>query len=158
MPRITIPHSWISKLSKENQLIELNNTVRCTIKKSDIHGIGVFTLRRIKEGERCYCTPEIEPKFYNIPYASLSKLLPEIRELIVARWASVVNGSVFQSPNADQSLLMFMNHQRFPNCNYDVMTDTSLRDIEKGEEVTEDYCFMENATKVYPWLVCDEGH
>lgn len=120
---------------------------------SKIHGIGVFALRNIYKGERCYCTPNIIPKFYNIPFGSLNKLFPEVKELVLARWASIVNGSVFQSPNDDAKLLMFVNHSYQPN--YDVVSDTALYDIVEGEEITEDYCAMENAEKVYSFLKCD---
>ena len=150
MPKITIPNEWVSNLSKERQIFELNSEVRCKVAPSPIHGIGVFALRDIKKGERCYCTPRFEPKFYNIPFGSLSKLFPEIKALILDRWASIVNGSVFRSPNDDAGLLFFINHCHVPN--YDVVSDTALFDIKSGEEVLEDYRAMDNAEKVYSWL------
>jgi len=150
MPNIRVPIEYISKLSKEEQIIELNNTVRCKLAQSNIHGVGVFAIRAISKGERCYCTPNMIPKFYNIPFGSLSKLLPEIKELVLQRWASVVNGSLFQSPNDDAGLLFFINHSDNPN--YDVVSDTALRDIEEGEELLEDYRLMDNADKVYKFL------
>lgn len=152
MPQIQIPSEWLSPLSKDLQIAELNSEVRCTLKPSSIHGIGVFALRDIKQGERCYVSPRMIPKFYNIPFGSLNKLWPYVKELVLARWASVCNGSVFCSPNDDQHLLMFVNHAYDPDCNYDVITDTALKDIAKGEEITEDYRCMENYSKVYPWL------
>lgn len=150
MPRIQVPIEYISKLSNQEQLLELNNTVRCRIAPSTIHGVGVFALRSISKGERLYCTPNMIPKFYNIPFGSLSKLLPEVRELVLSRWASVINGSIFCSPNDDAHLLMFVNHSYSPN--YNVVSDTALRDIQAGEEILEDYSLMENAEKVYKFL------
>ena len=150
MPRIQVPYEYLSKLTQEQQIAELNSEVRCRISQSRIHGVGVVAIRDISKGERCYCTPNMIPKFYNIPYGSLNKLFPEIKELVLDRWASVVNGSVLVSPNDDQSLLMFINHDENPN--YDVVSDTALRDIKKGEEILEDYRVMENAEKVYPFL------
>ena len=153
MPRITIPNEWLSKLSKEHQINQLNNEVRCKVGVSKIDGIGVFALRNIYKGDRCYCTPNMIPKFYNIPFGSLSKLNPEIRELVVARWASIVNGSVFTSPNDDAKLLMFVNHSSdSEKINYDVVSDVALRDIACGEELFEDYRMMDNWQKVYPWI------
>ncbi len=143
---------WMSKLSQNEQIVELNNEVKCTLAPSTIDGIGVFALRNIQRGERCYCVPNLIPKFYNIPFASLNKLFPEVKELVLQRWASVVNGSIFQSPNDDAGLLFFMNHSDNPN--YDVVSDTALRDIQRGEEILEDYCFMQNAEKAYKWLIC----
>jgi len=151
MPRITISNQWLSQKTKDDQINELNSEVRCVLKPSPIHGIGVFAIRDIRKGERLYCTPNLIPKFYDIPFGSLSKLFPEVKELVLQRWASVVNGSVFQSPNDDAGLLFFMNHDSH-NYNYDIISDTALRDIYNGEEITENYCFMENASKVYPSL------
>ena len=150
MPNIRVPIEYISKLTKEEQIIDLNNTVRCKLAQSNIHGVGVFAIRDISKGERCYCTPNMIPKFYNIPFGSLSKLLPEIKALVLDRWASAVNGSIFQSPNDDAGLLFFINHSDNPN--YDVVSDTALRDIECGEELLEDYRLMDNADKVYKFL------
>lgn len=150
MPTIIVPNEYISKLSKNDQVIELNNTVKCKIAPSLVHGVGIIALRDIPQGERCYCTPNIIPKFYNIPYGSLSKLLPEIQEIILERWASVINGSIFQSPNDDVGLLFFINHSDNPN--YDVVSDIALKDIKKGEELLEDYRVMENAEKIFKWL------
>ena len=138
----------MSKLSKENQIAELNSQVRCKLAASPVHGVGVFTIREIKKGERCYCRPNYISRFYNIPFGSLNKLFPEIREIILQRWASVVNGSLFCSPNDDCHLLFFVNHSTDPN--YDLVSDMALRDIPAGRELFEDYRIMENWEKVRP--------
>ena len=160
MPRITIPHQYLSNLSKEEQIIELNNEVRCKLGVSKIHGIGVIALRNIQKGKRCYATPNVIPKFYNIPFGSLNKLLPEVKELVLQRWASIVNGSVFQSPNDDAGLLFFMNHDSH-NSNYDIVSDTATQNIYEGEELKENYRLMDNWEKVYPdlekWTSTDEN-
>ena len=154
---IQIPKEWLSPLSKENQITELNSEVRCKLGQSKTHGVGVFAIRAIQWGERCYCRPTMIPRFYNIPFGSLSKLFPEVKELVLQRWASVVNGSIFCSPNDDAHLLMFINHSC--DANYDVVSDTALRDIKKGEEILENYTAMTNWEKVRPlkenpWLDC----
>ena len=134
----------------EEEIAELNSTVKCKLAPSGIHGIGVLTIRDIKKEEKMYCLPQINPKLYRIPYGSLNKLFPEVKELILQRWASIINGSMFHSPNDDAWLLLFMNHSNDPN--YDKTKDMALRDIKKGEEVTSNYCLMENANKVFPDL------
>ena len=151
MPNIQIPNEWLSRLPKEMQIAELNSEVKCKLAVSDVHGVGVRAIFDIKKGERCYCRPNMIPRFYNIPFGSLSKLFPEVKELVLQRWASVVNGSIFCSPNDDAHLLMFINHSCDPEkINYDVVTDTSLRDIACGEELLEDYRMMDNWEKVRP--------
>ena len=146
--RITIPQEWVSKLTVQQQLLELDNEVKCKLGVSSVHGVGVFAMRDIPHGERCYCTPRMIPRFYTIPFGSLSKLFPEVKELILQRWASVVNHSLFCSPNDDAHLLMFVNHSTDPN--YDVVSDTALKDIRKGEELFENYRMMDNWMKVRP--------
>ena len=69
--------------NKDWQIIELESTVKCTIKPSPIHGIGVFAIKDIKKGDRLYCFPQqTERKFYNVPYGSFNQFSPEVRELI----------------------------------------------------------------------------
>ena len=107
-------------------------------------------MRSIDKGERLYLLPHSPRKWYNVSYANFGKLFPYIREIILARWPSVVNGSAFLAPNDDAWLLSFVNHSDEPN--YHIPTDTALRDIKSGEEVTEDYRSMDNWEKIWPWL------
>ena|SRR3990167_7524599 len=141
-----------TNLTRDEQIIQLNSTVKCRLGQSKIQGVGVIALYDIKRGQKLYCTPnpETHGKFYNLAYSDLSKLFPEIRDLILERWPSIINGSVFQNPNDDAWLILFMNHQ-IP-ANYDPSTDTALEDIPAGHEVYEDYSTMVNAKEVYKFL------
>ena len=136
---------------QEEEIIELNSTVKTKLAPSKIHGIGVFTIRNVAKGERLFCKPDQprQRKWYSVPYGSFSKFFPEVKELLLERWPSVVNGSLFLSPNEVWPIL-FMNHSDDPN--YEVKTDSAVRDIKIGEEVTEDYRLMVNHEKAYPWL------
>ena len=136
---------------QEEQIVELDMTVKCKIASSSIHGVGVFAIRNILKGERLYVKPDAPTprKWYNVPYSSFGKLFPEVRELILERWPAVINGSLFLSPNECWPL-QWMNHSDEPN--YDLRNDSALRDIKKGEEITEDYRLMLNYEKIYPWL------
>src|SRR5574341_1500966 len=95
---------------QEDEIIELNTTVKCKLASSSIHGIGVFAMRDIKKGDKLNCMPNFPPRWYSVPFGSLSKLLPEIKELILQRWPSIVNGSMFVSPNDMGWLCTFINH------------------------------------------------
>ena len=136
---------------QEEEIIELNSTVKTKLAPSNIHGIGVFTIRDVAKGERLFCKPDgpRPRKWYSVPYGSFSKFFPEVKELLLERWPSVVNGSLFLSPNEVWPIL-FVNHSDDPN--YEVKTDSALRDIKSGEEVTEDYRLMVNHEKIYLWL------
>lgn len=134
-------------MTTDEQIAKLNEEVRCTLRPSSIHGIGVFALRDIKKGGRLYCRPE-ELIMYNIPYDRFDEIRPEIREIVLARWPHVVNGMGFVSPDALHS--SFMNHSSTPNYGQD---DSALRDIAIGEEITEDYMiFGEKTKEIYTWL------
>ena len=135
---------------QELQIFTLNNEMKTKLAPSPIHGIGVFTMRSIKAGEKLHCIPSVNPQWYTLPYASLTKLFPEVRELILQRWPSVINGSAFLSPNDTQWLVTYINHHDDPN--YEVATDTALKDIKVGEELTEDYRLMKNYEQIFPWL------
>ena len=133
------------------QIIQLNNEVMVKLAPSEIHGVGVFAIRDIKKGERMYCNPSFVRKFYNIPFSKLNKLRPEIKSLIIERWPSLINFPYFQSPNDDAWPVLFMNHS--DEQNYDYTTDCAIRDIKKGEEITENYKLMKNYEKVCLFLV-----
>ena len=47
-------------------------------------------------------------------------------------------------------LTSYLNHSDDPN--YNAITDTALRDIKTGEEVTVDYKKMENFEKVFKFI------
>ena len=117
---------------------ELNRTVKAKLAPSKIHGIGVFAIRDIKKGERIYAKGREDIKWLNLTEKELSELRPEIKELILQRWPGAILGHSFLSPNNDARLISFMNDGK-DDSNYDPHTDTALRDIRLGEEITEDY-------------------
>ena len=129
---------------QEEEILELNQISKETLKRSEVHGIGVFATRTIRKGEIIYA--DRMPKIYSVPYGSFRKLFLEVKKTILERWPSVVNGSRFIYPDA--RLVSFMNHSDIPN--YDSMTDKALCDIIKGEEIFEDYKLMANWEKVWP--------
>lgn len=112
---------------------ELNNMVWCSLAPSPIHGIGVFAIRDIPKGTLIGCRRMGKQWFSG----NLDVLIPEIRTIVLQRWPLAEKGEPFVCPNDDARLLSFMNHSSNPN--YDKYTDTVLRDIDKGEEITENY-------------------
>ena len=134
------------KEQHENAVKMLSELVKLKIAPSDIHGVGVFTMRDVKKGEKLYADAQYQA--LDIPYKDFKKLRPEIAEYILGRWAPIVNGSHFIYP--DSKMIAFMNHS--DDFNYDAKTDVALRDILEGEEVTENYRDILNYDKVFPWL------
>lgn len=142
-------------MTQEQQILELSHLAKANLGVSKIHGVGVFALRAIPKGRSVFA--DRMPKVYNIPYSSMGKLLTEVKNMILERWPSVVNGSQFIYPDA--RLVSFMNHAfTGDGANYDPATDTALADIKEGEEILEDYTTMPNWEKVWPpgknkWIV-----
>lgn len=120
----------------------LNDTVWCTIKPSKIHGVGIFAIRDIKKGQAMFCQGAGGLWLKT----DLSKVEPEIRKLIVQRWPMEKDGYPFLSPNDDGIMTSFMNYSE--DFNYSEMTDSALRDIKKGEEITKDYGNYKDIIKI----------
>jgi len=124
-------------MTVEEQIKELNETVKCKLAPSKVHGVGVFSVRDIKKGERLHCK-SFERMWFVVPYERFNEIKEEVKELILQRWPLVQQGNIFLSPNDDARLISFMNDGG-EESNYDARTDKALRDIVKGEEVLEDY-------------------
>ena len=138
-------------MNQQDQINELNTVVKCKLAPSKIAGVGVFAISDIQKGDPLYLFPSSNPRWYSVPFGSMSKLYPEVRELILGQWASIANGSHFLSPNDSCWMIVYVNHSDDPN--YQTNGDIALRNIKKGEEITSDYRLMDNYDKVFKWLV-----
>ena len=101
---------------------------RLEIKKSKIHGQGIFATEEILKGtvvERLVGMPQ---HYSSIP---LALLLRRSFEVSKDNYVVAVKGSVG----------WFLNHSDRPNCTYNITTReiTTTRKIRKGEELTLDY-------------------
>lgn len=130
-----------------DQIILLNDIVCIRLARSSIHGVGVFTMRDIKKGEKLYT--DIIPHQFDLPYAKFKKLDKDIREIILGHFPLITQGSHFMYPVTKYSA--FLNHSDTPN--YDAKDDVALQDIPKGEEVTEDYSLIAGYEQIFPWLI-----
>ena len=143
LPKVTKKHI---KEQHENAVKMLNEVVKVKVAPSSIHGVGIVALRDIKKREKVYADAQYQA--LDLPYKMFKKLRPEIAEEILGRWPLIVQGSHFIYP--DCRMQAFCNHADEPN--YDGKTDSALKDIKKGEEITEDYRQTEGYKKVYKWL------
>lgn len=133
--------------AKTKEAIELlNEIVKLRLAPSSINGVGVFAMRDMKKGETLYT--DIIPHQFDVPYAKLKLLTPEIRDILLGHFPLITEGSHFMYPVTKMSA--FLNHSDTPN--YDAKKDVALRKIKAGEEVTEDYRLIPSYEKVYPWL------
>ena len=134
--------------NKDIQATELNSHVKTYLAPSKVHGVGVHAIRDLREGEKLYV--DMIPKLYSFPYSAFNKLFPEVKLHLLSQWPQIVNGSHFAYPTT--RLQAFLNHGKE---NYDAKKDVILQDVKEGEEILENYCNIDNAEKVYPWLKCD---
>jgi len=125
----------------------LNQVVCLRIAPSKIHGVGLFAMRDIPKGTKLFLDKFYE--IYDLKLEHFDKLLPEVRELILERWPQVISGSKFMYPDA--RLQAYCNHSDTPN--YDPHTDLAMKNIKKGEEVTEDYKQIPGWEIAHPWLM-----
>lgn len=133
--------------AKTKEAIELlNEIVKLRLAPSSINGVGVFAMRDMEKGETLYT--DIIPHQFDVPYAKLKLLTPEIRDILLGHFPLITEGSHFMYPVTKMSA--FLNHSDTPN--YDAKKDVALRKIKAGEEVTEDYRLIPSYEKVYPWL------
>lgn len=97
--------------SKDNPLV--------TVKKSKIHGNGLFARKNIKAGE---IIGEVKGK-------------PTKKDGPYVLWIDNLNHGFEVS-----CILKYINHDSSANaCYYDDLTVVALKDIKKGEEITHNY-------------------
>lgn len=114
----------------------LNRTIWCKVAPSPIHGVGVFAVRDILKGQQLTDYYGGVFPFYTLSREEFKELIPEVSELVSQR--TIFRDELpltFMSPNSNQIMQTFMNHSDDANSD----GKFALRDIKKGEEVTENY-------------------
>src|SRR3990167_8503134 len=109
----------------------LNETVWCKIAPSAIHGIGIFAIRDVPQGTKIWTmTGEV------FEAEDFTGFVEEVKNLICDYHTFSDKFKMrFFSPNDFFVPMAFMNHSETPNSKEYL----ALRDIKKGEEITEDY-------------------
>lgn len=129
------------------QVETLSKWVTVKLAPSEIHGIGVVAIKDMPEGTKLFA--DIMPEIFHLPVKTLKNNTPAfVYETLTERWPLVAQGSAFVYP--DTRFVAYMNHSDDPN--YCGKTDTLLRNVKEGEEITEDYRLIEGYEEIYPWL------
>ena len=132
---------------EELQINTLIKWVNVRIAPSDIHGVGIFALKDIPEGTKLYM--DIMPEIFKLPYKKLLNNSPAyIHDIILERWPLIKKGSPFVYPDA--RYVAYCNHSDNPN--FDAKNDVTLTDIKEGEEVTENYRFIEGYEDIFDFI------
>ena len=137
-----------------NSVDYLNNSVFATLKISGIHGIGVVAIRDIPKDTLITdysLQAKSVPMLLSVNLQEFELILPKIKNLILDRnlfqnWHEIL---YFYSPNCEQNLQSFCNHSANPNS----FAMTSLRDIKKDEEITQDYRLMFQGYKPHELII-----
>jgi len=111
--------------------------VSARVGPSAIHGMGCFTNERIAKGQVVW---QFDPRLdLQIPAAEMDALPAPAQEFLrIYGYLEVCDGTPVYTLCGDHA--RHMNHAANPNLlNVNSQTDTALRDIEAGEELTCDY-------------------
>ena len=126
----------------------LNTIQKVYLAPSKIHGIGVFALFDLKKGDKIYA--DEVARIYHIAPGNQSKLFPEIKKMILEQWPRATIEGKFAWPTT--RWIAYMNHSL--KSNYHGGQDVMLKDVKRGEEITENYCLIEGASELFKdWLV-----
>ena len=125
---------------KEQLLAHLQNEVFCRLGVSTIHGIGVFAVRDIPEGENPLAS-RLSYKEVKFSHAELKKLPRGVRKEIEI-FCYYDKDAVFVPEIGMNSMNMaiYLNHSKQPNVRYRKNGQLkALKNIQAGEELFLDY-------------------
>lgn len=122
----------------------LKNNIKTEIAVSPIHGVGVFAIKDIKEGEQVFPIWEYETGIYIIPNETLKEIPTPILILLDKYFINEECGfkvlRLFKGMNFLFHGTSYCNsaYPNIENINMDI-NGVALRDISAGEEILEWY-------------------
>ena len=128
----------------EDVMHHLKNNIKTKIGVSNIHGVGVFAITDIKEGEQVFPKWEWESGIYVIPNNRLDELPTEVLELLDMYFINDECGykiiRLFKGMNFIANSYSFCNSAYKTEFEKNIsFTGVALRDIQKGDEILEWY-------------------
>lgn len=107
--------------------------VKTKLKKSSIHGLGVFADQNIKKGAAIWeYNPIIDKEITKREFNSL----PKLAKKYMIKYAYLDENNKWILCGDDGR---FFNHSKNPNCNDETDKTVAARNIKKGEELTSNY-------------------
>jgi len=114
-------------------------TIKTKLDKSKIHGIGVFAEEFIPKGKVVYQYLEGFDIIYSTEQIEKMSMLTRKYIEHYAYYSSGEGGYVLCGDNG-----RFVNHSKTPNIQmYNRINTVALKDIQIGEEITEDYFYFD---------------
>jgi hypothetical protein len=128
----------------EDVMHHLKNNIKTKIGVSTIHGIGVFAIIDIEEGEQVFPKWEWESGIYVIPNNRLKEIPTQVLELLDMYFINDECG--YKIIRLFKGLNFIANSYSFCNSAYNTefeknisFTGVALKDIQKGDEILEWY-------------------
>lgn len=133
-------------ISKKQLLNHLKNDLYIRVKKSDIHGVGLFAIRDIPEGVNPFQSIYQE-EYIEFNKKELEHLPMEVKRLIHDYCAEEDNKVWIPEYGFNPThLLRFINHSEAPNVKSmdDGTTFITTRKIKRGEELLSNYAHYDD--------------
>jgi hypothetical protein len=128
----------------EDVMHHLKNNIKTKIGVSKIHGVGVFAITDIEEGEQVFPKWEWESGIYVIPNNRLKEIPTEVLDLLDMYFINDECG--YKIIRLFKGLNFIANSYSFCNSAYNTefeknisFTGVALKDIQKGDEILEWY-------------------
>ena len=128
----------------EDIMYHLTNNIKTKIGVSNIHGVGVFSITDIKEGEQVFPKWEWESGIYVIPNKRLNEIPKEVLNLLDMYFINEECGykiiRLFKGLNFISNAYSFCNSAFNTQFTQNISNDgIALRDIKAGDEILEWY-------------------
>ena len=146
---------------KQKLLDNLNKHIFCRVGRSDIHGVGLIAIRDIKKGTLVFNLSNYLPErdeLVDISEEEVSSLDEEVVSMIKSYTAISHLGTYALHENGLNNINLgyYLNHSDDPNIRIEMGKNTNpyqyanfiaIKDIKKGEELTENYQHLSHDTK-----------
>ena len=128
----------------EDIMYHLTNNIKTKIGVSNIHGVGVFSITDIKEGEQVFPKWEWQSGIYVIPNKRLNEIPKEVLNLLDMYFINEECGykiiRLFKGLNFISNAYSFCNSAFNTQFTQNISNDgIALKDIKAGEEILEWY-------------------
>ena len=128
----------------EDIMYHLTNNIKTKIGVSNIHGVGVFSITDIKEGEQVFPKWEWESGIYVIPNKRLNEIPKEVLNLLDMYFINEECGykiiRLFKGLNFISNTYSFCNSAFNTQFTQNISNDgIALKDIKAGDEILEWY-------------------
>jgi len=151
---------------KENLIKNLKDNTFCRFGKSD-YGVGVFAIKDISKGTELFvlCNNKEEEDLIDLSEEDLKELDDSVTKYVKDIFVKNEDGySLPERGMNSLSLGFFLNHSPTPNLTHKInfvngrcglLVPVAVRDIKRGEELTEDYYTLgrlSDVEKQFPFL------